>query len=203
MPLIQAAHLPCTDDANEDSVGDQTANEAQNDQPRQHRPMQQFRTTGQQRRKSRHRHRIGFGIGQTEQNAVPERLPRRALRHFGAAAFGPHCAQTEPEQIEPAEHAQHVKRGAADFPRTDNRDQRGAAPNHVPEQMPAQKACPCPSPTRCTNTEHRQNAGPGRDAVDKARGENGHEQRWGHREILLYYPVNGRKSISGPGESTD
>ena len=50
MALVQHAYLPRTDNANEDSVGHETTNEAQDNQPRQHRPVQQFGTAGQPER---------------------------------------------------------------------------------------------------------------------------------------------------------
>ena len=121
-----------------------------------------------------HGHRVSLRIGQAEQDAVPERLPRRALRRLDAAATRPHRTPAEPEQVEPAEHAQHVERGAADFPRTDDRHQRRAAPDHVAQQMPAEKPRPGPSPMGRANAEHRQHTRPWRDAVDKTRGKNGH-----------------------------
>ncbi|MCY1362094.1 hypothetical protein D9M69_487950 [compost metagenome] len=105
---------------------------------------------------------------------MPERLPRRALRRISAAAAGAHRTPAEPEQVQAAEHTEHVERGTADLPRTDNRNQRRAAPDHITEQMPAQKPRPGPSPMGRANAEHRQHTRPRGDAVDKTRGKHGH-----------------------------
>ncbi|MNY49473.1 hypothetical protein D3C86_1849030 [compost metagenome] len=98
---------------------------------------------------------------------MPEWLARRALAGLavtGAAAQG---AQAQPEQVQAAEHAEDVEHGIADLPRPDNRHQGGTAPEHVAQQMPAEKSGTGTSAVGGTDTQHRQHAGPRRDAVDK------------------------------------
>ena len=59
-------------------------------------------------------------------------------------------------------------------PRTDNRHQRSAAPDHVPQQMPAEEPRPGPSPMGRANAEYGQHAGAWRNPVNKTRGKNSH-----------------------------
>ena len=43
-------------------------------------------------------------------------MPRRALGGITATALGTDRAPAQPEQVRATEHAQHIKRAAADFP---------------------------------------------------------------------------------------
>ncbi|MNN67975.1 hypothetical protein D3C81_1836430 [compost metagenome] len=132
MALIQRAHPTSAHNPNQNSVCQNATKEAQKDQPGQHRPLQQLGATGQQGGKGRHRHRISLGVGQAKHDPVPERLPRRALRCVAAAATAADRPHAQPEQVQAAEHAEHIKGTAANFPRADDGNQCGAAPDHIP-----------------------------------------------------------------------
>ncbi|MNT75432.1 hypothetical protein D3C72_2143280 [compost metagenome] len=107
---------------------------------------------------------------------MPERLARRSLLRVaaaGAAADRPHA---QPEQVQAAEHSEHVKRAAANFPRTDNRDQRRAAPDHIAQQVTTEKPRARAPASGSANPENREHTRPRRDAVDKTRGEHSEQQ---------------------------
>ena len=97
MALIQRAHPLGTHHANQDRVGQQATDKAQQNQGRQHRPSQQLGPAGQQRGERRHGDRVGLGVGQAKQNTVPERMARRALRGIAIAALGADRTPAEPE----------------------------------------------------------------------------------------------------------
>ncbi|MNP55700.1 hypothetical protein D3C76_1503650 [compost metagenome] len=98
---------------------------------------------------------------------MPERFTRRPLVGLAVTRAAAQGAQAEPEQVQATEHAENVEYGTADFPRPDNRHQRGAAPEHIAQQMPAKKTRTGTSAVGGTDPQYRQHTGPRRNAVDK------------------------------------
>ncbi|MNH37718.1 hypothetical protein D3C79_986580 [compost metagenome] len=101
--------MPGADNGNQDHVSQQATEKTQRNQRRQHRPLQGFGTAGDQRGEGGHRHRIRLGIGQTENDAVPERFAHRPLFTACITRTTAQCTQAEPEQVQATEQTENIE----------------------------------------------------------------------------------------------
>ncbi len=102
MPPIEPADGRHADNADQDQIGKEAADECCRDQCRQHRKGQQAGLGGEQRGQRRHRDRIGFRIGEAKGQAVQHGpADARGAHVFLRTALDGDGAPAEPEEIGP------------------------------------------------------------------------------------------------------
>ncbi|ENN89624.1 hypothetical protein RHSP_37339 [Rhizobium freirei PRF 81] len=187
MRPVEAPHGARADDADQDEIRRDEANEGNDEQQRQGAERQRTRRAGDKGSEGRQRDGISLWIGHTEDQAAAEGPVDSDERFTIALRLGSDGAPADPGQIEAAQQSQKVEDEGADGLGADNGNKRKRRPDEIAQEMAADEKRPRLASLSSTDAEQRQEGRAGNQHIEKRRQKSADNKRLRHdwRSLLL------------------